>query len=284
MYLLSLLGNLCIVFVTNLDSNLQSPMFYLLGNLSFLDVCYISVTVPKMLSDFLAKNKIISFTGCVIQMLLFICMQGTEAFLLAVMAYDRYIAICSPLCYTVIMNRTVCHLLVVACWTNGLLNSIVHTTLTFSLPFCKTHDLNHYFCDIPPLLQIACKNTFVNELVLFMVGGICVGFTPFILILVSYTFILSTIFQLPSKEGKHKAFSTCTSHLIVVALFYGTAIFIYIRPSSTYSLHRDSVVSILYSVVAPMLNPIIYSLRNQEIKREITKMVNVKAYLISLFI
>ncbi|XP_063797867.1 olfactory receptor 5V1-like [Pseudophryne corroboree] len=282
MYIMSLLGNLSIVFVTYLDSKLQSPMFFFLGNLSFLDICYISVTVPKMLSDFLEKKKIIYFTGCLIQMLMFISMQGTEAFLLAVMAYDRYIAICSPLCYTAIMNRITCHLLVAVCWTNGLLNSIVHTTLTFSLPFCKSHLLNHYFCDIPPLLKISCRDTYVNELVLFVVGGICVGCTTFLLILISYTFILSAILHLPSKEGKHKAFSTCSSHLIVVALFYGTAMFIYIRPSSSYSLQRDSAVSILYSALAPMLNPIIYSLRNQEIKGEIKKMFKDKVYLISL--
>ncbi|KAM9330777.1 olfactory receptor 5V1-like [Gastrophryne carolinensis] len=226
-----------------------------------------------MLSDFLNKQKVISYGGCIVQMLFFISMQGTEAFLLAAMAYDRFAAICSPLHYNNIMDKNVCLMLVMGAWIGGMSNSIIHTSITFSLSFCKSHKINHYFCDIPPMLHLSCSNTYVNELLLFTVGGVCVGFTPFLLILISYIFILAMILQLPSNKGKRKAFSTCTSHLTVVALFYGTAIFTYIRPSSTYSLQRDSVVSILYSVVTPSLNPIIYSLRNLEIQRGIRNLV-----------
>ncbi|KAM8960646.1 olfactory receptor 5V1-like [Pelodytes ibericus] len=270
-YVITLLGNMTIILVTTFDPHLQMPMYFLLGQLSFLDLCYISVTVPKMLSNFLEVKKVISLGGCVTQLLLFISMEGTEAFLLAVMAYDRYVAICLPLRYTMVMKRTVCLLLVAGAWICGMCNSLVHTVFTFSLPFCGSHELKHYFCDIPPLLQISCKDTHINELVLFIVGGAWVGFSPFIFILFSYTFIISTILKMTSAVGKHKAFSTCGSHLTVVALFYGTAIFTYIRPSSAYSLQRDSIVSVLYSIVTPMLNPIIYSLRNKELKRVVKR-------------
>ncbi|KAM4709226.1 olfactory receptor 5V1-like [Discoglossus pictus] len=271
MYLVTLLSNVTIIFVINTSSSFEPPMYFFLGHLSFLDLCYISVTVPKTLSNFLEEVKGISLPGCIIQLLLFISMEGTEAFLLAVMAYDRYLAICSPMHYPVIMNGSLCLCLVAASWISGMLNSLVHTALTFNLPFCATHELNHFFCDIPPLLHISCKDTYVNELVLFLVGGMWVGFGPFLFIIISYTYIISTILKIPSPEGRHKVFSTCASHFIVVVLFYGTAIFTYIRPSSTYSLERDSMVSVLYSVVTPMLNPIIYSLRNKEIKRVIIK-------------
>ncbi|XP_063312538.1 olfactory receptor 5V1-like [Pelobates fuscus] len=268
-YIMTLFGNLTIIFMTTFEFQLQTPMYFLLGQLSLLDLCYITVTVPKMLSNFLNVKKTISLGGCITQLLFFISMEGTEAFLLTAMAYDRYVAICFPLRYTSIMNR--CWLLVAVAWVIGFCNSLVHTTLTFSLPFCGSHKLNHYFCDIPPLLQISCKETQLNELVLVIVGGICIGFSSFICILVSYTLIIFTILRITSANGKLKVFSTCGPHLIVVALFYGTAIFTYIRPSSAYSLQRDSFVSVMYSVVPPMLNPIVYSLRNKEIKRIVGK-------------
>ncbi|KAE8633918.1 hypothetical protein XENTR_v10002143 [Xenopus tropicalis] len=267
-YLVALLGNLTIIFVITSEGRLQSPMYFLLGHLSFLDLCYISVTVPEILSNFMGRRQIITYSGCVVQLLFFISMEGTEALILAVMAYDRYVAICYPLRYSVIMNRGVCFLLVAASWLGGLLNSLVHTILTFSLSFCDTN-LKHFFCDIPPLLQASCTQTHVNELVLFVVGGIWVGFSPFIFIIISYTFIICTVIKIPSTEGRHKAFSTCASHLTIVSLFYGTAIFTYIKPSATYSLQTGSLVSLFYSVATPMFNPIIYSLRNQEIKKVI---------------
>ncbi|XP_053304212.1 olfactory receptor 5V1-like [Spea bombifrons] len=266
-YIMTVLGNFIIFLATTFNSSLQSPMYFLMGQLSFLDLCYISVTVPQMLCNFLEERNIISHGGCVAQLLLFISMEGTEALLLAAMAYDRYVAIRFPLNYPMIMNRVACVLMVVAAWIGGLCNSLVHTVLTFSLPFCGSHQLNHYFCDIPPLLKISCRETLANELVLFIVGGVGVGFSTFTFILITYIFIISTILKMSSTDGKHKAISTCASHLTVVMLFYVTAIFTYVRPSYTYSLQRERVVSILYSVVTPMLNPIIYSLRNKEIKR-----------------
>uniref|UniRef100_A0A8C5QMK2 Olfactory receptor n=1 Tax=Leptobrachium leishanense TaxID=445787 RepID=A0A8C5QMK2_9ANUR len=275
-YLIGSIGNFSIILVYKLDMNLHTPMYFFLSNLSFLDICYATTTMPEMLQILLAERKSISLNSCIFQMYFFVAFVGTESLLLAVMAYDRYVAICFPLRYTKTMNRTSCFVLVIAAWISGLCNSLVHTTLTFHLPFCGSHQLNHYFCDIPPLLEISCMKTYVNELVLFIVGGIAVGFSPFIFIFVSYSLIISTIFRMPSVIGKKKAFSTCGSHLTVVLLFYGTAIFTYIRPSSTYSLKRDNIVSVLYSVVTPLLNPIIYSLRNKEIKRAVGLWITVE--------
>ncbi|XP_069098161.1 olfactory receptor 5V1-like [Pleurodeles waltl] len=266
-YILTLVGNLAIIGITTLDAHLNGPMFYLLRHLSILDICYISVTVPKMLDTLLSGQHTISFTGCMVQLSLFISLEGTEAFLLTAMAYDRFIAICYPLRYTLLMDRKLCLLLAGASWVSGIMNSVVHTTLIVRLPFCGSNCLQNVFCDIPPLLHLSCADTHLNELVLFTVGGTLVGLIPFLSILVSYIYIAATIVKMSSNSGKQKAFSTCASHLIVVTLFYGAAIFTYIRPASTYGLERDRLVSVLYSIVTPMLNPLIYSWRSQELKR-----------------
>ncbi|XP_069488847.1 olfactory receptor 5V1-like [Ambystoma mexicanum] len=266
MYLLTILAHLVIILVTSCNRHLQTPMYFFLGNLSILDICYISVTIPKMLAAIAEGNKTITFSGCIVQLYLFVSLEGTEAILLAEMAYDRYVAICHPLRYTVFMTHRVCIQLGVFSWIGGSINAVVHTALTSRLPFCRSNKVNHFFCDIPPLLKLSCTSTWVNEIVLFAIGGVFVGLSPLIFILVSYMYIMGTILKMHSRDGRHKAFSTCASHLTVVTLFYGASMFTYVRPSSSYALDQDRVVSVLYSLLTPMLNPLIYSLRNKEIK------------------
>ncbi|KAM6184991.1 olfactory receptor 5V1-like [Rhynchocyon petersi] len=264
-YVCTLGGNILIILVTLADSHLHTPMYYFLGNLAFLDICYTTTNVPQMMVHLLSKKKNISYGGCVVQLFAFIFFVGVESLLLAAMAYDRYIAICKPLRYSIIMNKILYNQLAAACWTGGFLNSVVHTVLTFRLPFCGNNQINYFFCDIPPLLVLSCGDTSVNELALLSIG-VFIGWTPFLCIILSYLYIISTILKIRSSEGRKKAFSTCASHLIIVLLYYGSSIFTYVRPISSYSLEKDRLFSILYSVVTPMLNPIIYTLRNKDIK------------------
>nr|XP_033779128.1 olfactory receptor 5V1-like [Geotrypetes seraphini] len=270
-YTMTLMGNITIIIVTWFDIRFHTPMYFFLWNLSFLDICYPSVTIPKVLKNLLSTRKTISFPGCITQLYFFISMEGIEAFLLTAMAYDRYVAICNPLRYMVIMSKRFCSLMAVCSWLSGFLNSLVHTLLIFQLPFCRSNGIHHFFCDIPPLLQLSCVDTYINEILVFTVGGIFVGLGPFLSILLSYFYIITTILKMNSAEGRRKAFSTCVSHLTVVTLFYGTTIFMYVRPSSSYDLERDMVVSLMYSIVTPMFNPLIYSLRNKDVKRSLGK-------------
>ncbi|XP_069802719.1 olfactory receptor 5V1-like [Dendropsophus ebraccatus] len=271
-YLTTIMGNISIVFAYRLTPSLHTPMYFFLANLSFLEICYISATVPKMLSNFLSAHKTIPFSGCAIQMYCFILLGGAECYLLSMMAYDRYNAICHPLLYGTIMNKRVCIQLVAFSWIGGAVNSLIHTVLTFSLSFCGNNRINHFFCDIPPIMQLACTATKINEMVLLVACG-CVIVSSFILTLTSYTHIITTILKIKSTSGRKKAFSTCTSHLIVVTLFYGSAIFMYFRPKSTYSMDQDRVISALYAFIAPLLNPFIYSLRNGDVKAAVRKIV-----------
>ncbi|XP_053459133.1 olfactory receptor 5V1 [Nycticebus coucang] len=264
-YICTLGGNIFIILVTMADPHLHTPMYYFLGNLAFLDICYTTTNVPQMMVHLLSDKKSISYMRCVAQLFAFIFFVGSECLLLAAMAYDRYIAICKPLRYSVIMNKTLYSQLAASCWTGGFLNSVVHTVLTFRLPFCGNNQINYFFCDIPPLLILSCGDTSINELALLCIG-VFIGWTPFLCIVLSYLYIISTILRIHSSEGRKKAFSTCASHLIVVLLYYGSAIFTYVRPISAYSLEKDRLISVLYSVVTPMLNPIIYTLRNKDIK------------------
>ncbi|CAO2636342.1 Olfactory receptor 5V1 [Lemmus lemmus] len=244
-------------------------MYFFLRNLSCLDICYSSVTLPKVLINLLSRHRIISFLSCIAQLHFFHFLGSTEAILLAVMAFDRFVAICNPLRYTAIMNPQLCVLwLAASCWTGGFLNSVVHTVLTFHLPFCGNNQINYFFCDIPPLLMLSCGDTSINELALLSIG-IFIGWTPFLCIILSYLSIISNILRIQSSEGRHKAFSTCASHLLIVLLYYGSAIFTYVRPISSYSLEKDRLISVLYSVVTPMLNPVIYTLRNKDIKEAV---------------
>ncbi|MBV94879.1 Olfactory receptor 5V1, partial [Eschrichtius robustus] len=241
-------------------------MYFFLRNLAFLDICYTTTNVPQMMVHLLSKKKSISYGGCVAQLFAFLFFVGVECLLLAAMAYDRYIAICKPLRYSVIMNKVLYSQLAASCWTGGFLNSLVHTVLTFHLPFCGNNKINYFFCDIPPLLILSCGDTSINELVLLFIG-VFIGWAPFLGIILSYLYIVSTILRIHSSEGKQKAFSTCASHLVIVLLYYGSSIFTYVRPISSYSLAKDQLISVLYSVVTPMLNPIIYTLRNKDIRK-----------------
>nr|XP_056705655.1 olfactory receptor 10Q1-like [Euleptes europaea] len=265
MHLITLSGHLAIVAVTLIDSALQTPMYFFLHNVSSIEVCYTLVMVPKMLSNFLAKSRRVSLMDYATQMYFFIALGGAECFLLAVMAYDRYVAICNPLRYAIIMSRSFCVQLLVVAFVSGFTISLGLTTLIFRMPFCGSHKVNHFFCDIPPMLFLACSDTHANELAMLLVC-MMILLIPFLLILVSYVFIANSIFRIKCAEDRKKAFSTCAAHLTVAVLHYGCAIFIYIRPKSSYSLDQDKVVSLIYTNVTPMLYPMIYSLRNKEVK------------------
>ncbi|XP_006036124.1 olfactory receptor 5V1-like [Alligator sinensis] len=276
-YLATLAGNISILVAIGTDLRLQNPMYFFLSNLSLLDILCPTVTVPKILDALLTENNNISFAGCMIQLYFLIDMVGTEIFLLSVMAYDRYVAICHPLKYTTIMSKKVCAQLAAGTWISGFLNSLLHTSFTFTLSFCRSNKVNQYYCDIPPVLALSCTSTYTSEMLLLIVAGI-LGSSAFLITLISYTCILLAILRMRSPEGRHKAFSTCASHLTVVCLFYGTTIFTYVRPSSSYSPNQDRIVSMLYGVVTPMLNPMIYSLRNKEVKRALLRMVSQKIF------
>nr|XP_048291307.1 olfactory receptor 5V1-like [Myodes glareolus] len=277
-YQITLLGNGIILLAIVTGRKLQTPMYYLLANLSLLDIFCPSTTVPKILKNLLTEDHSISFIGCALQLYFLVALTGTEVFLLAVMAYDRYVAICFPLRYSLIMTKDRCVQLLFGTWAAGFLNSFIHTMSTFSLSFCKSNQVKQYYCDIPPLMALSCSSTYMAKMLVFVEGGI-LSFGAFLITLVSYIYIVSTILKIQSVEGKQKAFSTCASHLLVVFLFYGTAIFTYIHPSSSqYSPAGDRLISMLYAVITPMLNPIIYSLRNTEVKGALRKVLHLQIY------
>ncbi|XP_069326158.1 olfactory receptor 5A2 [Eulemur rufifrons] len=271
-YLLTLAWNLSLIALIRLDSHLHTPMYFFLSNLSFLDICYVSSTVPKMLSNIITEQKTISFVGCATQYFVFCGMGLTECFLLAAMAYDRYAAICNPLLYTALVSHTLCLKMVAGAYLGGFLSSLIATCSVYQHDFCGPNMINHFFCDLPPVLALSCSDTLTSQVVTFMVG-VLVGVASVFVILISYGYIVAAVLKISSAEGRTKAFSTCASHLTAVTLFYGSGLFMYMRPSSSYSLNRDKVVSIFYAVVIPMVNPIIYSLRNKEIKNAMRKAV-----------
>ncbi|XP_076980609.1 olfactory receptor 5T1-like [Tamandua tetradactyla] len=270
-YLFTLIGNLGLVALVIGTSWLQNPMYYFLGVLSFLDACYSSVVAPKMLVNFLAENKAISFLGCATQMFLVVTFGTTESFLLAAMAYDRYVAIYNPLLYSVNMSPHVYVPLIVSSYIGGIIHATLHTVATFSLSFCASNEVRHVFCDIPPLLAISCSDTHINQLLLIYFVGV-IEIITIIIILISYGFILLAILKMHSADGRRKVFSTCGSHLTGLSIYHGTILFMYVRPSSSYSLDHDMIISIFYTVVIPMLNPIIYSLRNKDVKNAMKKL------------
>ncbi|XP_015270336.1 PREDICTED: olfactory receptor 5V1-like [Gekko japonicus] len=273
-YLITLVGNMLIMVVIRTDPQLHTPMYFFLSNLSFLDICYSSVTVPKMLESLLVTKKTISLSGCIAQIFFFIFMVGTEVFLLSAMAYDRYAAICNPLRYSTVISYRVCIQMVVGAWVSGFLDSLVNTLFLIDLQFCGPNYINHFSCELPLLLQMSCTSTFANEMVVFTFS-MTLGFAALLLIVASYVCIIGTIFNISSSEGRQKAFSTCASHLTVVLLFCGTAIIRYMRPTSGYSDTLDKLVSIQYSIITPMLNPIIYSLKNKEVKTAVRKLFRI---------
>ncbi|XP_026237394.2 olfactory receptor 5T1-like [Urocitellus parryii] len=270
-YLFTLVGNFGLVVLVIEDSRLHNPMYYFLSVLSFLDACYSTVVTPKMLVNFLAKNKSISFMGCATQMLLFVTFGSTESFLLAAMAYDRYVAIYNPLLYSVNMSPRVYVPLIIASYVGGISHATIHTVATFRLSFCGSNKIRHVFCDIPPLLAISCSDTHTNQLLLFYFVG-SIEMVTILIVLVSYGFILLAILKMHSAEGRRKVFSTCGSHLTGVSIYHGTILFMYVRPSSSYALDHDMIVSIFYTIVIPMLNPIIYSLRNKNVKEAVKRL------------
>nr|XP_009665718.1 PREDICTED: olfactory receptor 1019-like [Struthio camelus australis] len=272
LYLTTSVGNLGMIALIRLNSRLHTPMYFFLCHLSLLDLGNSSAVAPKMLVSFFAERKAISVPGCAAQMYFCGMCLIAECYLLAAMAYDRYVAICSPLLYAVTMSQKVCVRLAMGSYMIAHVNIIVHVSSVFSLRFCGPNVINH-FCDIPPLLKLSCSSTTVNEHVLFAIVTF-IALSTLTFILVSYGYILSTVLRIHSSEGRYKAFSTCASHLISVSVFYGTMIFMYLRPSSSYSLDQDKVVSVAYTLVIPMLNPLIYSLRNTEVKDALKRLLD----------
>ncbi|KAM8977556.1 olfactory receptor 5AR1-like [Pelodytes ibericus] len=272
-YFITVFGNIAIMFLVVIISDLHSPMYIFLANLSISDLCYSTVVTPKMLHDIFLERKLISFVGCALQLYFFALFATTEGYILSAMAYDRYIAICHPLLYIVIMSRTKCILLMTAVYVGGLLTAAIHTSSTLTLTFCGPNIINHFYCDIPPLMDLSCSDTYANKTVIFVVVFV-LGLISVFVTLASYVYIFFTILKIKSAEGRRKAFSTCTAHLMCVSLFYGTVFFMYLRPASSYSVTQDKVVSVFYTMVIPMLNPIIYSLRNTEVKEAVRSYVN----------
>ncbi|CAD7687370.1 unnamed protein product [Nyctereutes procyonoides] len=271
-YFVTMTGNLGMIILIQMDSRLHTPMYFFLSHLSFVDICFSSVVGPKMLTDFFAEKKAISFLGCALQQWFFGFFVAIECLLLASMAYDRYVAICNPLLYSVAMSQRLCIQLVVGPYTVGFLSTMTHTTAAFRLPFCGSNIINHFFCDMSPLLSLVCADTRINKLLVFIVAG-AVLVVSSLTIIISYFYILTAILRIRSADGRRKAFSTCSSHLTAVSILYGTLFFIYVRPGAIFSLDVNKVVSVFYTAVIPMLNPLIYSLRNKEVKAAMHRMI-----------
>ncbi|KAB0344541.1 hypothetical protein FD754_021467 [Muntiacus muntjak] len=270
-YMVIVVGNISMLVVIKINSRLHTPMYFFLRNLSYLDLCYSSVIAPKTLATFLSKDKRISYNGCATQFFFFALFVGTEGFLLAVMAYGRFSAICSPFLYAVRMSQQACvRLCSIASYICGCINSMIQTGFTFSLRFCGENRLDHFFCDVPALIKISCVDTLVNELVLFILSALII-ITTTTVILVSYTCILSTVLKIPSAHGRSRTFSTCSSHITVVSLFYGTVFFMYAQPGAISSPEKNKIIAVFYTLIIPMLNPLIYSLRNREVKNSVKR-------------
>ncbi|XP_076792464.1 olfactory receptor 1500 isoform X1 [Arvicanthis niloticus] len=272
MYLTTVLGNLLIIVLVQLDSHLHTPMYLFLSNLSFSDLCFSSVTMPKFLQNMQSQVPSISYAGCLTQLYFFMVFGDMESFLLVVMAYDRYVAICFPLHYTSIMSTKLCASLVLLLWMLTTSHALLHTLLMARLSFCEKNVILHFFCDISALLKLSCSDTYVNELMIFIMGGL-ISIIPFLFIVMSYVKIFFSILKISSTQGIHKIFSTCGSHLSVVSLFYGTIIGLYLCPSGNNSTLKENTMAMMYTVVTPMLNPFIYSLRNKDIKKALIRVI-----------
>ncbi|XP_007497743.2 putative olfactory receptor 5AK3 [Monodelphis domestica] len=271
-YITSLVGNVGMILLIKCDARLHTPMYFFLQNLAFVDLCYTSAITPKMLLNFLVSDKSISFLGCVIQLYIYSTFATTECYLLAVMAVDRYVAICNPLRYPVVMSQRACILLVTGSGVMGFLNTTTHIGLLLSLSFCNSNIINHFFCDGPPILALSCSNIDVNIMVVVIFVGFNLSST-LLVVFFSYVYILAAILRMSSTSGRHKAFSTCASHLTAVTIFYGTLSYMYLQPSSSESQENDKVASVFYGIVIPMLNPLIYSLRNKEVKEAVKVLI-----------
>ncbi|XP_010617108.1 olfactory receptor 1J4-like [Fukomys damarensis] len=276
-YLITMVGNLLVILAIVSDTHLHSPMYFFLANLSFTDICFTTTIVPKMLADIHSQHPTISFEGCLTQMYFFMFLLDLDNFLLAAMGYDRYIAICHPLHYATLLNPKRCALLVVIPWVISSLVSVLHVSLLSHLTFCDQREIPHFFCDLEPILRLACSDTKINHLMILAIGG-AVIFFPFTFILLTYAFIGSTVLKIPSTRGKWKTFSTCGSHLSAVSLFYGSIVGVYFLPSSAYSAQRDKVAAIMYTIVTPTMNPLIYSLRSKDTKRALRRLFSSKNF------
>ncbi|KFO19569.1 Olfactory receptor 147 [Fukomys damarensis] len=269
-YIVTLVGNLGLVILIILNPHLHTPMYYFLFNLSSIDLCYSSVFTPKMLMNFVSKKNVISYAGCMTQLFFFLFFVISECYMLTAMAYDRYVAICNPLLYKISMSQQVCSGLSLAAYAMGFAGSSAHTGCMLRLTFCNANVINHYLCDILPLLQLSCTSTYVNKVVVLIVVGINIT-VPSFTILISYVFILTNILHIRSVQGRSKAFSTCSSHIMAISLFFGSGAFMYLKNSSLGSMEEGKVSSVFYTNVVPMLNPLIYSLRNKDVKVALIK-------------
>ncbi|XP_036895807.1 olfactory receptor 1030-like [Sturnira hondurensis] len=271
-YLITVVGNVSMILLIRSDSRLHTPMYFFLSHLSFVDLCYATNVTPQMLVNFLSKRKTVSVIGCFIQFHFFIAFAITEYYMLTVMAYDRYVAICKPLFYGSKMSRRVCIFLTVITYTYGFANGLVQTILMLRLSFCGPNEINHFYCADPPLLVLSCSDTYVKEMAMFVVAGSNLT-CSLTMILISYIFIFTAILRIRSTEGRCKAFSTCGSHLTAVTVFYGTLFCMHLRPPSETSVEQSKIIAVFYIFVSPMLNPFIYSLRNKDVKEAFKKVI-----------
>ncbi|OCT90214.1 olfactory receptor 1019 [Xenopus laevis] len=271
-YIFTILGNGGLIILVMKSPSLHTPMYFFLYHLSFIDMCYTSVIIPRTLSDILSKDKTITLLACAIQMYLYAAYFNAEVLLLAAMAYDRYAAICKPLLYHVVMKRRACHILISVCYSVGFFDSFIHTRNIFRQSYCNVLVISNFFCDVPPVLKLSCSDTSMTELVLYAVIGVN-SLVCAVIIVTSYAYIFSAILKIQSGHGRHKAFTTCSSHLISVGTLFGTLIYMYMRPNSSYLNDQDKVVSVFYTMVIPMLNPIIYSFRNKDVRRAFMKLI-----------
>ncbi|XP_025854632.2 olfactory receptor 8G3-like [Vulpes vulpes] len=271
-YVVTVVGNLGMIMLIGLSAHLHTPMYYFLSNLSFIDLCHSTVVTPKMLVNFVTQKNITPHSECMTQLYFFLIFAIAECHMLAAMAYDRYAAICNPLLYNVIMSSQICFRMTVGVYILGIIGSTIHTGFMMRLLFCKSNVVNHYFCDLFPLLELSCSSIYINELLVLVLSAFNI-LTPALTILASYIFILSSILHIRSTEGRSKAFSTCSSHISAVAVFFGSAAFMYLQPSSVSSMDQGKVSSVFYTIIVPMLNPLIYSLRNKDVKFALKKIL-----------
>ncbi|KAM8936057.1 olfactory receptor 2AK2-like [Lycaon pictus] len=272
LFSVALMENIILVLLIQVDTRLHTPMYFLLSQLSFIDMMYISTTVPKLTTNFLSNSKNITFLGCEIQAFVFLALGGTEALLLGFMSYDRYLAICHPLRYPILMSKKICWFMVTSAWTSSSTNALVHTLYVFQLPFCRSRIVNHFFCEVPSLLPLVCQDTSQYEYTILL-SGVIILLLPFLAILASYAQVLTVVFQISLGKGQTKAVSTCSSHLIVASLFYVTTLSTYTRPHSMHSPEQDKAVAVFYTIITPLLNPFIYSLRNKEVTRAMRRLL-----------
>ncbi|CAD7679734.1 unnamed protein product [Nyctereutes procyonoides] len=271
-FLMALFGNLCMIILIFLDTHLHTPMYFLLSQLSLMDLSYISTIVPEMASNYLSGNKSISFIGCGVQSFFFLTLAGGEGLILASMAYDRYVAICFPLHYSIRMSKRVCVLMITGSWIMGSINSCAHTAYALNIPYCQSRAINHFFCDVPAMLTLACMDTWIYEYTVFVSTTLLIVF-PFIGIACSYGQVLLAICRMQSREGRKKAYSTCSTHLTVVTFYYAPFAYTYLRPRSLRTPTEDKTLAVFYTILTPMLNPIIYSMRNKEVMGALRRLI-----------